>query len=255
LRQPLTLIGILVLAAAALWYSLAPPQFTVKAEANQEFKVPPPPSLGLDLRGGLRVTLEPDDTKPGGANVTEEQMRQVREVLEHRVNSFGLSGADVRVKSGAGGRPQVPIHLPGVKDPEAALKTIQTVAQLQFQYLANVRSKKNISAPYRMDVLHGDPAKGEGDNYTFTDSAGKNVPQEQVLKDPANVIVVGGSHLKPVSKAEIDISNGQPEVTFEFDQAGAKAFGDFTTAHVDETLAVVLDNKIISAPNINTPIT
>src|SRR4051794_7876229 len=104
----------------------------MKAEANQEIKVPPPPSLGLDLRGGLRVTLEPDTSQEGGKHVTEDQMRQVRDVLESRVNSFGLSGADVRIKTGADGQQQVLINLPGVKDPEAALKQLQTVAQLEF---------------------------------------------------------------------------------------------------------------------------
>lgn len=238
MRQLLSFVAIVILAAGALWYSLSP-----------QYK----PLLGLDLRGGMRVTLAPDKSKPDGTNVRPDQMEKVRDVLEARVNSFGLSGSDVRLKT-TGANQQILVVLPGVKNPEEALKVISKVAQLEFRYLSNVRSDRNFNAPYSMHVTSGDATEGKPDSYAFTDERTKKpVPEEEVIEKAE--LILRGNTLKPVSKAEIDTRNGQPIVAFEFNAEGAKSFGDFTSAHVGEILAVVLDNKIVSAPRIDSAIT
>jgi preprotein translocase subunit SecD len=235
LRNALTFVALLVLAAASIWYSVSP-QFPVQ--------------LGLDLRGGMRVTLEPDPSKEGGTSVNAEKMAQVRSVLENRVNSFGLSGSEVRLK----GENQILVLLPGVKNPEEALNLIKTVAQLEFRHLDDVRSRNNPNGRYEMTMKEGDASRGEPESYTFTDVETKKiVPQEEVLKDAP--VIVRGNDLKPTSRPEINPGTGEPYVSFEFNSAGGEAFGKFTTEHVGEILGVVLDQKIISAPNINEPIT
>jgi len=64
--------------------------------------------------------------------------------------------------------------------------------------------------------------------------------------------VVTGEHLTDAAAA---FQDGQPVVSFKFDSFGAKKFGEATSKNVGERLAIVLDNEVISAPNINTPIT
>jgi len=241
LKQGLTLLALVILAAVTGWYSLD----------NERFPI----AKGLDLQGGLRVTLEPDPTKlEPGQTVSEEDLNRVRGVLDNRVNSFGLSGTEVRVKKTIDGQQQILITLPGVKDPKKALETLVTVAQLEFRHLKDVQSTRNPGGRYKMEIDQGDPARGEPETYRFTDTDTNKPVDQKVVLEQAPVIVRGDS-LKPVSSAEINPGNAQPYVAFEFDSAGGKVFGDFTTANVNEVLAVVLDGKIISAPNINEPIT
>lgn len=236
MKQGLTFLALLALAAAAIWYSLSP-QFPV--------------AQGLDLRGGMRVTLEPDTAKLQGQTIDDEMMESVRRVLETRVNSFGLSGTEVRLK----GDRQILVLLPGAKNPQEALDTISKVAQLEFRHLNNVQSERNPGARFKMDVITGNASRGEPDRYVFRDTAenSKEVLQAVVLKD--SELILKGDSLKPTSVARIDPSNGQPYVSFEFKSDGARIFGNFTSDNVGEFLAVVLDNEVISAPRINEPIT
>jgi SecD/SecF fusion protein len=237
----LTFVAVLILTAGAIWYSLSP-QFPV--------------AQGLDLRGGMRVTLEPDARKLAGQKVDAETMRLVRSVLENRVNSLGLSGTEVRLK----GDDQVLILLPGAKNPEEALATLVTVAQLEFRHLAHVATDERPGGRYQMSVLRSDPAGGqkrsdEGvERYQFFDrGTNRIVPTSQVLQEAP--LILKGDALRPTSKAGIDPNGTQPIVSFEFQREGARRFGDFTTKNVGEILAIVLDGEIISAPRIDEPIT
>jgi len=67
-------------------------------------------------------------------------------------------------------------------------------------------------------------------------------------------VEVDGGDLKRAS-AGLDQQNGQWVVNFEFNQVGARRFGDVTRANVGRPFAIVLDDKVISAPRINEPIT
>jgi protein-export membrane protein SecD/preprotein translocase SecF subunit len=235
MKQFLTFLALVALAAVAGWYSLSP-QFPI--------------AKGLDLQGGMRVVFEPDDTKPDGQNVPADKILRVRDVLESRVNSFGLSGAEVRLK----GDKQILVMLPGAKNPKEALGIISKVAQLEFRHLRNVQSERNANGRYRMSEIKGDPTKGEADEYQFTDTIeNKKVPVDQVLED--SPLILKGNLLRPNSKPQLSPSNGQPYVEFELNPEGAKVFGDFTSENQGEILAVVLDGKVITAPNIREPIT
>ena len=237
MKQIASIVALLVLAIAATYYSLSP-----------KFPV----AEGLDLQGGMRVTLEPDYPKitPQDLKDVNGQMPVVRDVLENRVNSFGLSGSLVQLK----GNNQILITLPGVKDPQKALDQISKVAQMEFRHLAQVDPQGGSGRRYTMHMAPGDASNGGHDVYTFTDSAtNKPVPQEEVLQNSPKIL--DGKYLESKSRAEIDPSNGEPIVTFEFKPDGARTFGNFTTDNRGEILGIVLDNKLISAPKINEPIT
>ncbi len=77
---------------------------------------------------------------------------------------------------------------------------------------------------------------------------GSEGEQYVVIKKP----VVGGENL---TDARVSFSDGMPVVSFRFNTLGGRKFGEVTSSHVGERLAIVLDNEVISAPNIQGPIT
>ena len=233
MRQLWTFLAILAAVAAATWYDF-----------NPRF----PLQLGLDLQGGMRVTFaaDLDKAKEKNLEVTASTMDQVRQVLEKRVNGFGLTGAEVRKK----GDNQIVVLLPGAKNPEEAMAKISTVAQLEFRLLRKVQSQANPAGIWKMEQSTVDGR----DVVTFTNAeTGEPVDTQEVLD--ASQLIITGSQLKPNSQAQVNPTNGSPLVTFELKKAGAKAFGDVTKKNVNEHLAIVLDGEIITAPNINEPIT
>ncbi|HZK43960.1 MAG TPA: protein translocase subunit SecD [Syntrophomonadaceae bacterium] len=81
----------------------------------------------------------------------------------------------------------------------------------------------------------------------------KNTAQLEFWDEEGNVLVTG-KHLKD-AQARMTQDGNTAEVTIEFDKEGAKLFGQATTNNVNKPLAIVIDNEIISAPNVNGPIT
>ncbi len=82
---------------------------------------------GLDLQGGTHVVLEAEDTDI--AKVNDDAMNRVVTIMEKRVNSLGLTEPIIQRE----GSKRVIIELPGVKDPDAAIKTIGKTAMLEFK--------------------------------------------------------------------------------------------------------------------------
>lgn len=84
-------------------------------------------NLGLDLQGGVHVVIEAKDTEE--AKVTPEAMKQLKAVLENRVNQFGVSEPVVQQQ----GERRMIIELAGIKDPEEAVNTMVKTAFLEFK--------------------------------------------------------------------------------------------------------------------------
>lgn len=83
--------------------------------------------LGLDLQGGVSVTLEAQDTDQ--AKVNKENMSQLLETIERRVNAFGVSEPIVQQE----GDRRIIVELAGIKDPEKAVADIVKTAYLEFK--------------------------------------------------------------------------------------------------------------------------
>jgi preprotein translocase subunit SecD len=116
------LAGIIVLIAFAAW---------VDWPANTGVHLGPlslTPRVveGLDLRGGVRVLLEAD--LPETTQISAEQMQVVREILEKRVNSLGVTEPLVQVA----GQRRVLVEIPGIEDPDQAIATIRQTGLLEF---------------------------------------------------------------------------------------------------------------------------
>lgn len=156
-------------------------------------------NLGLDLRGGLRVVLEAQETE--GKAVTEDTINKALGILRTRVDSLGVKETTLYPQ----GDNRVVIEIAGEDDPEAAVDILKNVAQLEFQ-----------------------------------DETGK--------------VWVTGENLKN-AEARMDRSGtGKAEVLLEFDKTGARLFTDATLANVGKPLLIVIDDEVISAPNVNEPI-
>lgn len=151
-------------------------------------------------------------------------------IVRRRIDELGTKEPIVQGQ----GSDRILVQLPGVQNPESVKILLGKTAKMSFHLvdettsLAQARRGK-ISKTSR--VMSG----SEGEQYV-------------VIKRP----VVGGENL---SDARVTFEQGQPVVSFRFDTLGGRKFAEVTSNHVNERLAIVLDNEVISAPNINGPIT
>lgn len=82
---------------------------------------------GLDLQGGTHIVLEAEDT--GENKVTDDAVERARQILERRINEMGLAEPLIQRE----GKKRIIIELPGVKDPDQAIKTIGKTAVMEFK--------------------------------------------------------------------------------------------------------------------------
>jgi preprotein translocase subunit SecD len=115
-RRSSTLVVALLAAALVAVALLAVPA----SPLNQK------PTLGLDLQGGLEVTLQA--VPPPNRDLTAEDLDRSVDIMRNRVDKLGVSEPEIRTQ----GDDQIVIQLPGVKDPEAAAEIIGTTAQLEL---------------------------------------------------------------------------------------------------------------------------
>jgi protein-export membrane protein SecD len=189
------------------------------------------------LREGLGAQYGPIQTgELELIQMTPQKIRQVMGILEQRVNNLGLAEAVLQRQ----GEDKVLIGLPGITDPEQALKVIRSTAQLEFRHV-----------PRRYQVEVSTPEAGGARSVYFTDEAGNEVPESQVIAE--SPVIVRGDQLQPTSRVDYDPS-GFPVVTFAFKPQGSDAFWKFTRTHKGQYLAIVLDNHVISAPVVRAAI-
>ena len=118
------------------------------------------------------------------------------------------------------------VELPGLKDPERIKSLLGQTAQLNFRLVS------------------------ENDEFGSEELNSENGEKLFVSKR----IVMSGENLVD-AQPSIQNQNNEPTVSFTLDRLGAQKFGRTTTDNVGKRLAIVLDGKMISAPNINEPIT
>ncbi len=154
-------------------------------------------------------------------------VNQSLEIVRRRIDEFGTSEPNIQRQ----GRDRIVVELPGVDEPERVKALIGQTAKLTFHLVEpGASSGRELPAGTMLLPSSQDP------NYQF-------VVRRRVE--------VGGDRLVD---AQASYQNGQPVVNFRFDTAGGMAFGRTTSAAVNESLAIVLDDKVISAPRIKSPI-
>ena len=97
------------------------------------------PTLGLDLQGGLEVTLQA--VPPPNRSLTKEDLDRSVDIMRSRVDKLGVTEPEIRTQ----GSDQIVIQLPGVKDPQAAAEIIGTTAQLELYDLETSLAGPSVS--------------------------------------------------------------------------------------------------------------
>jgi protein-export membrane protein SecD len=163
--------------------------------------------LGLDLQGGSHLVYEAD-LKNIQAKERGEAMQGLRDVIERRVNLFGVREPVVRTQQ-VGDHYRLIVELPGVKNVSEAIKMIGKTPYLEFR--EEVAATSSTSTP------------------TFKPTK------------------LTGQYLKRATLG-FDQTTLEPEVLLEFDSEGAKLFKEITKRNVGKRLAIYIDNVLISAP-------
>ena len=226
------LLPILLVIAAAAWVVWPNNPGIHVGSFDRDIKV----VRGLDLQGGLRVLLEAD--LPPEAEVKPEQVETARRILENRVNGLGVTEPVIQV---AGAR-RILVELPGVGDPEEAVQVIKQTSLLEFVEIP-VDSQTQLAGLVGR-TIKTDFEGGQGEAST----EGQGSEAEPVFRT-----VMTGAMLKDAQVTRDEL--GQFNVAFELTDEGAKLFGDYTSEHVGDFLAIVLDKRVLSIPRINSPIT
>lgn len=192
-----------------------------------------PFTLGLDLQGGAHLVYRAEVSDIPEED-RSEAMESARDVIERRVNAFGLSEPVVQVNESLNGEYRIIVELAGVKDVEEAIKQIGETPILEFK-------ERNIETT-------------EVPTYTATTSEDGMPVVELDLNSGWQNTELTGKYLKRAS-VQFNPNDGSPEVSLEFDSEGAQLFEDITSRNIGQPVAIFLDGYPISVPTVNEKIT
>jgi preprotein translocase subunit SecD len=195
--------------------------------------------LGLDLVGGVQALLEAD--LPADTPIDSESMRTARAIVENRVNGLGVTEAVVQQ---AGDR-RIVVELPGETDPEKALETIEQTGLLEFVDMS-------VLSPDEAFTLVGIPVETDFAQSGSIQPNGELSPTLPTQDLPVFQTIMTGASLENVGVTTTP--TGGYEVAFELDSEGSNIFREFTSQHIGDVLAIVLDKFVISTPTINSEI-
>ena len=192
-------------------------------------------TLGLDLKGGLDLVYQVDlDSIQEGDSIADAVNRSV-EIIRNRIDVFGIAEPSIKAQEGN----RIRVQLPGVKDPERVKQLIQNTAMLQFHLVEDQAVNASELEPVMPD-----------EKLLMSKGGANQMPLWYKLKRKPDIT---GSDLKFAKVAFEEM--GQPIVHIEFNGNGRMLFGKLTGENVGRQLAIVLDDKVYSAPTIQTRIT
>ena len=173
-----------------------------------------------------RVVVTP--TQTGTDQALKDALSVARDVVRRRIDPQGTKEVTVVTQ----GADRILVQVPGVEDPEALKKLIGQTARLEFKLVdlsADPNQVQQGRAPPGSEVL------------PMADGSGAIAVQRRVM--------VSGDQLVAASQSFDEA--GRPVVDITFNAAGARRFGRVTQENVNKPFAIILDNRVLSAPNIN----
>lgn len=209
-----------------------------------------PFKFGLDLAGGSQLTYVADVSSVSETEIPE-LMSVLREVIERRVNVFGVSEPNVQVEQSsvvAGEQMQrLIVELPGVTDIDQAISEIGKTPLLEFKLV----NEEALAAQQALDGL-------TQQNGTSTGAQIGNIKIDgEEVGEPFVDTGLTGRYLQSAALEFVGASgpvSNEPVVSIVFNSEGAELFEEITTMHTGESLAIFLDGEMLSAPRINEPI-
>jgi protein-export membrane protein SecD len=161
-----------------------------------------------------------------------QAINQSLKIVENRINSLGTTESYIQQQ----GKDRISIQLPGIQDPDTVKKVIGQTAKLTFQLLCQEQpTGANQNPPQECKAL---PLKEKPDQIIWVQTASRATVDGADLSD---------------AQPSFD-QNNSAVVTFKFNQKGALRFGKLTAENVGKPFAIILDNVVVSYPNINEPI-
>ena len=194
-------------------------------------------NLGLDLQGGMHLILQAKS--PNDQPLTRESVLGSIEVIRNRIDSLGLTEPSIRIK----GKDQISIELPGIKNPEEAKEMIGDTALLEFALAEWAPPGIENLTKENQEILIG--KNGKLAFLDDTDSQNQPIRRPIILKE----IALTGGDLNQASPGTDQF--GKPIVNLDFNQEGSNKFYQATARSINKPLAILLDKRIISAPNVN----
>ena len=184
--------------------------------------------LGLDLSGGSHLVFSADVSKLDPADISDS-MVALRDDVEKRVNTFGVSEPLVQTEEGAAlsskeSAYKLIVELPGVTDPDEAAAAIGATPKLDFRVASAT------------DIKDFEAANTEVSSST-----------EQAY---ISLFKPTGLDGKMIGRAALDFdqTTGAPQVSLTFDNDGRKLFSDLTKTHTGDYIGIFLDDRLIEAP-------
>ncbi len=178
--------------------------------------------LGLDLSGGSHLLYDADvSALPAGE--VDDSMDALRDVIERRINLFGVAEPTVQVQTSTLSGVKVhrlSIELPGITDISKAITMIGETPFLEFKIQSDAPQKATVDKDGQVVV---DPMG----SFVATDLTGKYLEHASLTFAP---------------------STGEPIVSLQFNAEGAKLFEKITGENVGKVVAIYLDGQVISAP-------
>jgi preprotein translocase subunit SecD len=205
--------------------------------ATQKAREQASPSLGgptdWDVSvAGNRIAMR--QTSGGLARATDQAMTVARDVIDRRINALGTLEPTI-IRQGA---TRIMVQVPGLQDPEALKRLIGRTARLEFKLVDSSVGAEQLQsgrAPIGSQIL----PYAEGG------------PNARIAVQRRSIIT--GDMIADASQGFDDV-DGRPVVNIRFDGNGSRRFARVTQENVQKPFAIILDNIVISAPNINEPI-
>ncbi len=166
--------------------------------------------------------IEINFSKFGLLTINNSALKQSIEIVRRRIDDVGTKEPTILQR----GEKRILVELPGLKDPERIKKLLGKTAQLNFRLVSE-------NSEFGVDELISEIG--------------------EKLKVSKRIVMSGENLID--AQPSIQNQQNEPTVSFTLDRLGSQKFGRATTDNVGRRLAIVLDGKIISAPNINEPIT
>jgi preprotein translocase subunit SecD len=183
----------------------------------------------VQVMDSTRIVLTP--TQGGSQRAMRDAMTVARDVVRRRIDPQGTKEITV-INQGAD---RILVEVPGVEDPEALKNLIGQTARLEFKLVDLTADQNQVAqgrAPAGSQVL------------PMAEGGGNIAVKRRVM--------VSGDQL--VDAKQTFDQDGRPVVSISFNTAGARRFGRVTQENVNKPFAIILDDKVLSAPNINEPI-
>jgi preprotein translocase subunit SecD len=192
-------------------------------------------TLSSTMEGGV-LTMQIDLPAKETEQIKKLATDQAIETIRNRIDQFGVSEPDIRRQ----GEKRILIQLPGIKDTKRAIALIGKTALLEFKLLDethDLASAVKGNVPPGSEVLYGikeDPTTHRAYRTPY-------LLKKRTLLTGANLTD---------ARVQIDSQYNEPYVSIDFDKKGARDFERITGENVKKRLAIVLDNKVYSAPVI-----